>query len=101
MDEILQKIKSKMTEKGLTIFKLTEQTGLSENTIYNWYNRGAEPSIHALQSVCQVLGISLSELFCENELETLTLQESQLIEHFRNLTESKRKIILKLVKDLE
>ena len=48
MEDILKKLDKLRKEKGLSIFKLTELAGLSENTIYNWYNKGSKPTIEAL-----------------------------------------------------
>lgn len=101
MEFILAKLKVLMQNKGITIFKLTELAGLSENTIYNWYNKGAEPSIHALRAVCQILGVTLAQLFCENEVDNITFQENELISIFRHLSDGKKDVILKLIKELE
>ena len=45
MEAVLEKLKSYMKEKNMSIYKVTELSELSENTIYNWYNKGAEPSV--------------------------------------------------------
>lgn len=101
METVLSKLKIYMKEKGLTIYKLTELSELSENTIYNWYNKGAEPSLHALSSICKILGISMSELFSEDENETFTQKEIKLIQQFRNLSESKKELVIKLLEELD
>ena len=41
MDDILEKLDKLRKEKDMSIFKLTELAGLSENTVYNWYNKGS------------------------------------------------------------
>lgn len=98
---ILCKIENQRKKKGLSIFKLTELSELSENTIYSWYNRGAEPSILALSAVCNILNISMSELFSITENEFLSAQEEELISQFRKLSENKRKLILELSSELQ
>ena len=60
MNLILERIKTLTNAKDLTINKLTLMAGLSENTIYNWYNKGSEPSLHALKAICPILGVDLS-----------------------------------------
>ncbi len=100
MEKILLKIKVLIKEKDLSIFKLTELAGLSENTIYNWYNRGAEPSIRALKAICPYLQVSLAQLVSESEEEASTYLEQQLIEYFRRLSEGKKDVIVKLVKEI-
>ena len=100
MDLLLSKIKELMNAKGLTIFKLTELSGLSENTIYNWYNKGSEPSIHALKAICPFLDVSLAFLLAEDENDIKTYQEIDLIKYFRNLSEDKKGALLNLIKTM-
>lgn len=101
MDNILIKLKELMREQNITIYRMTEITGLSENTIYNWYNKGAEPSIHALRAICKVLDISLAELFAEKDEKHFTLKEHRLVEHYRKLSNNQKDIIESLLKEFE
>ncbi len=100
MEKVLTRIKSLIDAKGLTIFKLTELSGLSENTIYNWYNNGAEPSIRALKAICPHLEVTLSQLVADNDNEEITYQEKELINNFKKLSDSKKDIIVKLIKEM-
>ncbi len=100
--DILTKLKIIIDQKGLSINKVTEMTGLSENTIYNWYNRGAEPSIHALKAVCGVLGISISSLLSnESDTQCFTFYEEELLKRYRALTPMRQELVLKLIAELE
>ena len=101
MNEILQKIDRLREEKGLSVFRLTELSGLSENTIYNWYNKGRSPSLSALESVCKVLDISLSCFFAENINESISAQEEQLLGAFRSLTAEQKNLVLQLLNEFE
>ena len=100
MENILQKLDKLRKEKGISIFKLTELAGLSENTIYNWYNKGSQPSLEALQAVCDVLNISLSCFFAENINESITAQEEEILGLFRNLTSEQKELCKQLLVEL-
>lgn len=100
MEKILQKLDKLRREKGFSLFKLTELTGLSENTIYNWYNKGSQPTIEALKAVCDALNVSLSYLFADNIGESISAQEEELIALFRNLTAEQKDLYIKLLKEL-
>lgn len=100
MEKILQKLDKLRKEKGFSLFKLTELTGLSENTIYNWYNKGSQPTIEALKAVCDALNVSLSYLFADNIGESISAQEEELIALFRNLTAEQKDLYIKLLKEL-
>ena len=90
MEDILKKLDKLRKEKGLSIFKLTELAGLSENTIYNWYNKGSKPTIEALKAVCDVLNVSLSCFFAETISESISAQEEELLALFRALTPTRK-----------
>ena len=50
VEELIERLKVYIKDSGLTIYKLTILADLSENTIYNWFNKGVEPSITALEA---------------------------------------------------
>ncbi len=97
MENILQKLDKLRKEKGLSIFKLTELACLSENTIYNWYNKGSKPTIEALKAVCDVLNVSLAYFFAENIQESLSAQEEELLALFRSLTPVQKELYIRLL----
>lgn len=97
---ILDKIAEERKKKGLSVYKLTELANLSANTIYNWYNKGASPTIAALSNVCNVLDLSLPILLSSTEKEYLSAQEETLIEEYRKLTDKQRQLIVDLIKEL-
>ena len=100
MDSILARLEALRKEKGLSVFKLTEQAGLSENTVYNWYKKKSQPTIYALKAVCDVLGVSLSYFFAANESENITAQEEALLRDFRALNAEQKELCLKLLNEL-
>lgn len=100
MDDILNKLDKLRKEKGFSIFKLTELAGLSENTIYNWYNKGSQPTIEALKAVCDVLNVSLSCFFAESINESISAQEEELLALFRPLTSAQKELYIRLLVEL-
>lgn len=100
MEDILEKLDKLRKEKGISIFKLTELAGLSENTIYNWYNKGSKPTIEALKAVCDVLNVSLSYFFAETINESISAQEEELLTLFRSLTSVQKELCKQLLVEL-
>ena len=100
MDNILQKLDKLRKEKDFSIFKLTELAGLSENTIYNWYNKGSQPTIEALKAVCDALDVSLSCFFAENINESISAQEEEFLALFRTLTPKQKELSMRLLAEL-
>ena len=100
MEDILNKLDKLRKEKGFSIFKLTELAGLSENTIYNWYNKGSKPTIDALKAVCDALNVSLSCFFAETLHESISAQEEELLTLFRPLTPTQKELYIQLLAEL-
>jgi DNA-binding Xre family transcriptional regulator len=57
-----EKIKEKMTEREITVFRLCEITGLSHDTIAR-IRKGENVAIDTLRKVTDALGIEFTDLF--------------------------------------
>lgn len=68
--DVKNKIREIMNEQGYTIYSLSKASGLSQTSIANWYNKiQNEPSVSALEKICDVFGITMAELFAtENDV---------------------------------
>ncbi len=97
LETILSKIDSLRMKRGMSIFRLTELAGLSPNTIYNWYNKGAIPTVIALSSICDILGISLAELFIMDSNEELLLRQNEFLKEFNKISEDHQRIVLEIL----
>ncbi len=74
--DILSMITEYREERGWTEYQLAEWAGLPQSTISSWYRKSMVPTVASLEKICQALGITLSQLFAENE-EAVTLTGSQ------------------------
>lgn len=84
--------------KGFSIYKLSKESGISQNHISAIENEKRQPTIDTLVRLIKPLGITLSELFSEGEISYLTEQERDLITIFRSLSNEKSLILYKLSK---
>lgn len=57
-----ESIRKARESKGFTRQKLSEKSGVSASTIYNWEHEEITPTIFPLICVADVLGVSLDEL---------------------------------------
>ena len=74
--DILSVITQYREERNWTEYQLAERAGLPQSTISSWYRKGMTPTVASLEKICQAFGITLSQLFSENE-EAVTLTGSQ------------------------
>lgn len=92
-----ERIRKLRNAKGLTIYKLSKETDISQNHISAIERNQRQPTIDTLSRLVIPLGISLAELFNEDtEATYLTNSERTLIENYRELPEEKAQMLIDL-----
>lgn len=83
--------------KKITIYKLSKDTGISQNHISGIELGKRQPTIETLKRLSAPLGITLAELFNEdNDVMILTNDEKKLVENYRILPNEKASALLQL-----
>jgi len=83
--------------KNMSIYKISKDTGISQNHISGIELGKRQPSIDTLSRLIKPLGITLVELFNENtKVFFLSENEKILIENYRCLPDNKAKALLNL-----
>ena len=101
MKDILSAISTYREERGWTEYQLAEHSGLPQSTISSWYRKNVIPTISSLDKVCAALGITLSQLFAEDETPvTLTSSQKKLLECWSRLNHEQQTIILALIEKM-
>ena len=96
--EIGERLRSIREAKGMTIYKLSQETGIAHNHISDLERGTRKPSVETLRRLVVPLGITLSELFSnESEVSYLSEKEVQLIQSFRTLSNHQADIIFSLI----
>ena len=98
---VIDKIEEIRIKKGWSVYKLAQLSGLSEKCIYNWYQRGSTPTIQALEGICDAFGITMSQLFAENNLMELDAETKALIDDWILLSPEQKeafKVMIKTIK---
>lgn len=67
MIDIGARLQQLMDERGLNMYSLTKRSGLSWNTIKDFYARQSKPTVTTLSMLCDGLGITLSQFFEEDD----------------------------------
>lgn len=98
MKDILATITKYREEREWTEYQLSEQSGLPQSTISSWYRKNMVPTIPSLEKICSAFGITMSQLFAENnEQFSLTDSQKKLIDRWSRLTEEQQAIIFTLI----
>ena len=96
--DILATITTYREERGWTEYQLAEKSGLPQSTISSWYRKNMIPTIPSLEKICFAFGITLSQLFSEeNDTVSLTGSQKKLLERWSRLTEEQQNVIFALI----
>lgn len=98
--DILEKIDKLRIEKGWSLYKLAEESMLTQSTLSNMFIRKTQPTIATLTNICNGLNISLAEFFAEDTLSP-SVEESILLEDYRQLTSKNQLAVKTLIKNLK
>jgi len=98
MKDILATITKYRQDRGWTEYQLAERSGLPQSTISSWYRKNMIPTVPSLEKICIAFGITLSQLFAEEE-NTFSLTDSQkkLLESWTRLTEEQQAAVFTLI----
>ena len=96
--DVLEKIRSLLIERGWSVYKLSEQSGVAQSTLSNMFNRCNLPSITTLEAICNGFGITLAEFFTqEEELIAMSEEKKRLLKRYNCLSARQREVILDLM----
>ncbi|MDE6593360.1 MAG: helix-turn-helix transcriptional regulator [Oscillospiraceae bacterium] len=93
--EYYKKLKQLREAKGMTVYRLTQLTGVSGQHIKGIEQGIRQPTIETLRRLTEALGSSLAEIFNDDtECAYLCKSERQLLENYRTLSPEKSNALL-------
>ena len=99
--DISKRLKEIRKAKKISVYKLSQLSGVSETHIRDLERGDRNPSIDTLSRLSVPLGITLPELLNESDnISYLSVKEQELIKCFRNLTDDKADALLAFLKTL-
>lgn len=101
MIDVVRKINRMRIERGWSVYKLAELSGLSEKTIYNWEKRCSIPTIQALEGICDAFGITLSQFFAEDNYVEMNAEMKELFDSYLSLTQEQRQAVKVMIKTMK
>lgn len=98
MKDILATITTYRQDRGWTEYQLAERSGLPQSTISSWYRKNMIPTIPSLEKICTAFGITLSQLFAEEDsLVSLTDTQKKLLERWSRLNQEQQAVVFALI----
>ena len=101
MKDILAAITEYRLERGWTEYQLAERSGLPQSTFSSWYRKNMVPSIPSLTKICAAFGITMSQLFSEDDTPvSLTDSQRKLLENWSKLSKEQQEILFQLIEKM-
>ena len=98
--DVLKRIEELRKEKGWSMYKLAEESMLTQSTLANMFARKTQPSLSTILNICSGLGITPSRFFAENLSDIETENENILLQNFRALSGKDQLAVINLVNNL-
>ncbi len=95
--DVLKKINKIRIERNWSVYRLSVESGISQSTLTNMFNRETLPSITTLECICSAFGMTLSEFFLEDK-ETKITDETEILALYRSAPEEVKSAIAVLLR---
>ena len=91
---VLGKIKKLQEVRGWTTYKLAMESGITQSTLSNMFQRKTCPTIETLEKICAAFDMSLADFLSDNQQKvSLTKDEATLINKYKLLKQNEKKSI--------
>ena len=99
--DISKRLKEVRKAKDISVYKLSQLSGVSETHIRDLERGDKNPSLDTLTRIAAPLGLSLSDLLNEtDDVSYLNSKEKMLVDYFRHLSDDKADTLLAFLKTL-
>ena len=100
-NRIVYKIEQMRQERGWSVYKLAQLSGLSEKCIYNWYRRDSSPTVSALECICKAFSISMAELFSDENSIVVGPEMKEFYDDWLSLSQEQREALKVMIKTMK
>lgn len=97
--DVLKKINKMRIDRNWSVYRLSVESGISQSTLTNMFNRETLPSITTLECICTAFGISMSDFFLESNDKSSDNNE-ELLSLFHSAPEEVQASILVLLRQI-
>lgn len=91
---IAERIKTLCDKKDMTMYALSQKTGISQSSLSNIMNRGSIPTFLTLGRICDGLGMTLAQFFADGEdRPDLTSEQKKVLEVWEALSDREKEAV--------
>ena len=93
-------IKRALKAKKISQVALAEMLGVSANTVTHWVSDRFKPEPELILKLCDILGLTLNELYGRCGADDLSPAEKTIINNYRLLSSTSQNAVVKIVSDI-
>ena len=97
-NDVLKRIEELLASYGWSVYKLANEAKIPYSSLNNIFVRNTQPTIPTLMKICYGFQITLSEFFHTDfvplEKVFLSTVEKELLQSFRSLNRTEKKLLL-------
>ena len=98
---VQERILELLEKRGWTKYKLAQETGLYQTTVYDWFNdKGFTPDRKSIELICAAMNSSLTEFYSGIDEGELNGEQTYLLQLFAKVPESKKQLVFDLLRSL-
>ena len=86
-DNIKKNIGYYLTLRGISQKEFAEKLGVSQSSVTFWVKGKNSPDIETVARICEILGISISDLFGTDGSDRYSEHEKKIVDHYRTRPE--------------
>ena len=98
--DILGKIEQERLRRGWSEYMLALNADIPQSTISTWYRKQLQPSIASIEHICDGLGITLSQFFEEEEMQTVRQEQQELFDLWQKMSPEQRHNLIQFLKSI-
>lgn len=96
--DVLERLRQLLQERGWSVYKVAQEAGLSQKTVYNIYYRNTMPSIPTLEALCKAFGMTIAQFFSTEDLVAVTPEVKELFNSWITLTPEQKEATLSMMR---
>lgn len=99
MNKYAAKIDKLRYDRGWSVYRLSQESGIPNQTISKWLYKNAMITIPMLSQICEAFGITLADFFAEGNLIEVTPEVKTLYGAWCSLTSDEKSSVKAIIKN--
>ena len=96
--DVLARLHQLTLERGWSVYRVAQEAGLSQKTVYNIFYRNAMPSIPTIESLSKAFGMTIAQFFSTEDLVAVTPELKELFNSWITLTPEQKEATLSMMR---